>query len=333
MRIGINGFGRIGRQVFRKAFESKDVEIAHVNDLFEAEIAAHLVEFDSTYGRFPHEIHGEGDVLDVDGTQISFSQHADPSDIPWGKKNVDVVLEATGAFRTRDQAAKHCKAGADKVLISAPGKDELDGDFVIGVNADQFDPEKHHIISIGSCTTNCLAPVVKVLNEEFGVEYALMNTVHAYTASQQLLDSAQDRKRLRRSRAAADNLIPTTTGAAKAIGLILPELDGRVDGMAVRAPIKCGSLLDLTCTLGTDTDADAINDAMRKWAKEPMKGVLHVEEKPIVSSDIIGSTYSSIFNPRDTKVQGKRLAKVLSWYDNEWGFSSRCLDMMKRMAS
>jgi glyceraldehyde 3-phosphate dehydrogenase len=331
MRIGINGFGRIGRQVFRMAFDRDDIEVVHINDLYPAEMAAHLIEFDSTYGRFPHEIHGEGDLLDVDGKQFSYSQHSDPSQIPWGDKGADVVLEATGVFLKRDDAAKHAKGGAKKVLVSAPGKDKLDGDFVIGVNADQYDSEKHHIISIGSCTTNCLAPVAKVLNEEFGIEYGLMNTIHAFTATQQLLDSASDPKHLRRTRAAADNLIPTTTGAAKAISLIMPELEGRMDGMAVRAPIKCGSLLDLTVLLGKDTDADSINDAMRRWASGPMEGVLHVEDKPIVSSDIVGSSYSSIFSPQDTKVQGTRLAKVLSWYDNEWGFSSRCLDMMARM--
>ncbi len=330
MRIGINGFGRIGRQVFRIAHE-QGLEVGHVNDLTDADMMAHLLEFDSTYGRWSHRVTSEDGRMTFDGQSCSVSAEKDPGNIPWRDRGVDVVLESTGAFRKREDAAKHLSAGAAKVLISAPGKSPLDGDFIIGVNADDYDPKSHDVISIGSCTTNCLAPVAKVLNEEFGIRQGLINTVHAYTSSQNLVDGPQKAGRYRRARAAADNLIPTTTGAAQAIGLVLPELQGKLDGLAVRAPVSCGSLLDLTCSVEKTTSAEAVNEALRSWADGSMKGILAVEEAPIVSHDIIGTEFSAIVSPRDTKVLGGELVKVLAWYDNEWAFSRRCVDMMARM--
>ena len=329
MRIGINGFGRIGRQVFRIAYEVPGVEIVHINDLTEASALAPLLQFDTTHGRFKPRVQGEGAVLHVDGTTISVGTERDPSRLPWREKRVDVVLEATGAFRRKADAAKHLAAGARKVLISAPGKDALDGDFVLGVNADAYDRARHHIISIGSCTTNCLAPIAKALHEELRIQYGLINTVHAYTSSQSLLDGPNTHPR--RGRAAAENLVPTTTGAAAMIGKIIPELEGKLHGLAVRVPVKCGSLLDLTCTVERDTSAERVNDLLRKWARGPMKGILAVEDRPIVSSDVIDTMESAIVSTEDTQVIGGRLIKVLAWYDNEAAFARRCVDMMARM--
>jgi glyceraldehyde 3-phosphate dehydrogenase len=328
MKIGINGFGRIGRQVFRMAHESKDVEVAHVNDLSDAETLAYLLRFDTTHGRWDHDVRAEGGALRVDGAEVSVSAQRDPAKLPWRDRGVDVVLEATGAFRSRDEAEGHLAAGAKKVLVSAPGKG-LDGDFVIGVNDDRYDRDRHHVVSIGSCTTNCLAPLAKVLNQEFRIEHGLINTIHAYTASQNLLDGAH--KKPRRGRAAAENLVPTTTGAAAMIGEIIPELEGKLQGLAVRAPVKCGSLLDLTCTVERETTAEGVNDALRKWAEGPMKGILAVDDSASVSSDIIGTNESAIVSSRDTQVVGPRFIKVLAWYDNEWAFSRRCVDMITRM--
>ncbi len=330
MRIGINGFGRIGRQVFRIAHE-QGLEVAHVNDLTDADMLAHLLEFDSTYGRWSHRVTTEDGRINFNGRSCTVSAEKDPANIPWRDHGVDVVLESTGAFRKREDAAKHLSAGAAKVLVSAPGKSPLDGNFVIGVNADGYDPKSHDVISIGSCTTNCLAPVAKVLNEEFGIRQGLINTVHAYTSSQNLVDGPQKAGRYRRARAAADNLIPTTTGAAEAIGLVLPELQGKLDGLAVRVPVSCGSLLDLTCVVEKTASAEAVNDALRSRAEGSMKGILAVEDAPVVSHDIIGTEFSAIVSPRDTKVLGGELVKVLAWYDNEWAFSRRCVDMMARM--
>lgn len=329
MRIAINGFGRIGRQAFRHAYARKDVEVVHINDLIEASLLAQLLQFDTTHGRFPARVQGEGDVLHVDGTTISVSAERDPSRLPWRDKQVDVVLESTGLFRKKDDAAKHLAAGAKKVLVSAPGKTALDGDFVLGVNADDYDKQRHDIISIGSCTTNCLAPVAKVIHEELRIQHGLINTTHAYTSSQSLLDGPN--KRPRRGRAAAENLVPTTTGAASMIGKIIPELDGKLDGLSVRAPVKCGSLLDLTCTVEKETTAEQVNDLFRKWARGSMKGILAVEDRPIVSSDVIGVEESAIVSAEDTQVIGGRFLKVLAWYDNEGAFARRCVDMMARM--
>ncbi len=330
MKIGINGFGRIGRQALRIAFDDPGVEVVHVNDLAGAEQLAPLLQFDSTHGRFAHRVKPEGDSLHIDGKTVSVSAESDPAALPWRDKGVDVVLESTGLFRKREQAKMHLDAGAGKVLVSAPGKSPLDGDFVIGVNDADYDPARHHIVSIGSCTTNCLAPVAKVLHEEFGIEQGLINTVHAYTTSQNLLDGPH--KDSRRARAAADNLVPATTGAAEMIGRIIPDLDGRLSGLAVRAPVKCGSLLDLTCRVSRGASAEQVNDAMMKWARGPMAGILEVDEAPIVSSDVIGTEASAIVSPGDTQVVDGRLVKVLAWYDNEWAFSRRCVDMMARLA-
>ena len=330
MRIGINGFGRIGRQVFRIAFERDDVEVVHINDLTDAKTLAHLLEFDTVHSRFPYRVLSDDGSLEVDGRPFPVTARKDPAALPWAEKEVDVVLESTGAFRRREDAQKHLLAGARKVLVSAPGKDALDGDFVIGVNDEKYDPEKHDIISIGSCTTNCLAPLARVIHESFEIRYGLINTIHAYTSSQNLLDGPH--KDLRRARTAAGNIIPTTTGAAKPIGLIMPELEGRLDGLAIRVPVACGSILDLTCMVEKETTAEKINDLMREQAMGPWKGILAVQDAPVVSSDIIGSPYSSILSPEDTYVTGGHLVKVLAWYDNEWGFSCRCVDMMSRMA-
>ena len=329
MRLGINGFGRIGRQVFRQAFDRDDVEVVHVNDITDAKTLGVLLELDTTYGRWHHRVRGEGQVLDVDGTTISVTSERDPSRLPWGESGVDVVLEATGVFRERSEAAKHRTAGADKVLVSAPGKGPLDGDFIIGVNEGEYDRERHHVISIGSCTTNCLAPVARVIHEELQIQYGLINTIHAYTASQKLVDGPH--KKVRRGRAGAENLVPTTTGAAAMIGKIIEDLDGKLDGMAVRAPIKCGSLLDLTCAVHQETTAGELNDTFRRWAAGPLESILVVEDAPIVSSDVIGTEASAIISSRDTQVIGGRFLKVLAWYDNEWAFARRCLDMMTRM--
>lgn len=329
MKIGINGFGRIGRQVFRIAYEQEGVEVAHINDVADAEILAALLKYDSTYGRWPHEVRGEGKVLQVGDTRVTVSAEKDPARLPWRDEMVDIVLESSGKFRKKKDAQKHIEAGAQKVLISAPGKDELDGDFILGVNADNYDAEQHHVISIGSCTTNCLAPVAKVVHEEFGIQAGLINTIHAYTSSQTLLDSPS--KTVRRGRAAAENLVPTSTGAAQMIGKIIPELEGKLDGLAVRVPVKCGSLLDLSCTVEAETNAQAVNEALRRWAEGSMKGILEVDDASLVSSDIIATEASATVSTEDTQVIGGRFVKILAWYDNEWAFSRRCVDMMMRM--
>lgn len=311
------------------AYEQEGIEVAHINDVTEARALAFLLQFDTTHGRWSHRVESEGDFLHIDGTSVSVSAAKDPAQLPWRDKGVEVVLESTGMFLEREDAEKHLAAGAKKVLISAPGKNQLDGDFVIGVNDDLYDRERHHVISIGSCTTNCLAPVAKVLHEEFTIQHGLINTVHAYTSSQNLLDGPH--KKPRRGRAAADNLVPTTTGAAKMIGRIVPGLEGKLHGLAVRVPVKCGSLLDLTCTVERETSPEAINAALRKWAHGPMKGILAVDESSMVSGDIIGTEESAIVSGQDTQVIGEHFVKVLAWYDNEWAFSRRCVDMMAKM--
>lgn len=331
MRIGINGLGRIGRQVLRIALESHHggLEVVHVNDLGNVENLAYLMQLDTTYHTRDLEAHGEGDTLLLDGQAVSVSAEEDPAKLPWGEKGVEVVFEATGMFRTRTGAAKHLAAGAKKVLVSAPGQGMLDGHFVIGVNDHRYDQHRHNIISAASCTTNCLAPVAKVLLNEFGIEHGMINTIHAYTTSQNLLDGHNDK--FRRGRSAAENLVPTTTGAATTIGLILPELAGKLHGCAIRAPIKCGSLLDLTCTLQKGTNVDEVNNAFRHWAAGPLQGILAVDDRELVSSDIVGKPYSAIVTTKDTYMVGDRFLKVLAWYDNEWAFAQRCVDMITRM--
>lgn len=329
MKYAINGFGRIGRQVFRIAWDDPDVDIEYINDITDARTLAHLLKYDTAYGIWDHEVKSEEGAIIVDGKKIDVSAEKDPKNLPWKEEGIDAVLESTGVFRKKEQAQWHIDAGAKKVLISAPGKTPLDGDFVIGVNEKKYDKDKHNIISIGSCTTNCLAPVAKVLNDNFGIVRGLMTTIHAYTSTQRILDLPH--KDLRRARTAAANIIPTTTGAAKAIGLIIPELDGKLDGMAVRVPVEVGSIVDLTCELEKDTSVEEINDMMRKYADGEMKGILGIAEDPLVSRDITGDSRSSIFTPRDTRVMGGNFVKVLSWYDNEWGFSSRVVDMLGLM--
>lgn len=329
MKLAINGFGRIGRQVFRIAWGDPSIEIAHLNDLTDAKTLAHLLKYDSTFGIWDKDVKSEEGAIIVEGKKITISAERDPKNLPWKEKGIDVVLESTGVFRKKEQVQWHIDAGAKKVLISAPGKNPLDGDFVFGVNEKDYDKNVHHIISIGSCTTNCLAPVAKILHDSFGISHGLMTTVHAYTNDQSILDLPH--KDLRRARTAAQNIIPTTTGAAKAIGLVIPDLKGKLDGMAVRVPVSDGSLVDLTCILEKDTTVDEVNEKMRSAAEGPLKGILSIADDPVVSSDIIGDSHSSIFSPRDTRVMNGNMVKTLSWYDNEWGFSSRVVDMLRLM--
>jgi glyceraldehyde 3-phosphate dehydrogenase len=330
MKIAINGFGRIGRQVFRIALSDPQApDVAHVNDIASPETLAHLLKYDSTYGVWGRDVSAKEGAIAVDGKKIPITAERDPAKLPWKAEGVDVVLEATGVFRRREDAQKHLDAGAGGVLISAPGKSPLDGNFVLGVNDEQFDREMQRIISIGSCTTNCLAPMVKVLHEEFTIQRGFMTTTHAYTASQNLLDGPH--KDLRRARSAAENIIPTSTGAAEAIGRVIPELNGRLDGMALRVPVACGSIVDLTCVVEKSTSVDEVNRAMRDWAEGRMKGILQTAAAPIVSRDVIGNSHRCVFSPQDAFVKDGTLVKALGWYDNEWGFSNRCLEMMARM--
>jgi glyceraldehyde 3-phosphate dehydrogenase len=330
LRIGINGFGRIGRLVMRAAWErNAPLEFAAVNDLTDAKTLAHLLRYDSIHRAFPAAGAAVDGKLQVDGKKVDVLSEKDPSKLPWKDLGVDVVLEATGRFTDRAGGALHLQAGARGVLISAPAKD-VDLTFVIGVNHKQFDREKHQVISIGSCTTNCLAPVAKVLNDAFEVEDGLMTTIHAYTNDQNVLDLPH--KDLRRARAAAQNMIPTSTGAAKAIGLVLPELKGKLDGLAVRVPVMNGSLTDLVCRVRKTTDVAAVNEAMKAASAGPLAGILEYATDPIVSSDVIGNPASCVFDSLSTNVMSGNLVKVLSWYDNEWGFSNRVVDALLMMA-
>jgi len=327
VKVGINGFGRIGRNVFRAAQAAgADLEFVAVNDLTDPGTLAHLLKYDSILGRFPGEVEaGEGSIS-VGGRELKVLSERDPAALPWGDLGADVVIESTGLFTARDAAAKHLEAGAKKVIISAPAK-EPDVTVALGVNFESdYDPSSHHIISNASCTTNCLAPLAKVLNDEFGIEQGLMTTIHAYTADQRLQDMPH--KDLRRARAAAINLIPTTTGAAKAVGLVLPELNGKLNGFAIRAPVITGSVVDLVFTPSEPTDPDAVNAAVRAAAEGPLKGILSYTEDPIVSTDVVGDPHSSIFDAEQTMAIGDgRMIKVVSWYDNEWGYSNRCVEL------
>jgi len=327
VKVGINGFGRIGRNVFRAAHEAgADLEFVAVNDLVDTATMAHLLKYDSILGRFPGQVEASGEALRVDGREVKVLSEADPAQLPWGELGVDVVIESTGRFTARDDAAKHLAAGAKKVIISAPAK-EPDVTVALGVNFDRdYDADKHHIISNASCTTNCLAPLAKVLHESFGIEQGLMTTVHAYTADQRLQDMPH--KDLRRARAAAVNLIPTTTGAAKAVGLVLPELNGKLNGFAMRAPVITGSVVDLTFTTPSPVTAEQVNAAVKAAAEGELKGILAYTEDPIVSTDIVGDPHSSIFDAGQTMVIGDgRMVKAVSWYDNEWGYSNRCVEL------
>ena len=328
-RVGINGFGRIGRSVLRQILAgSTSLEVVAVNDLTDNASLAHLFRYDTVWGRFGGTVEHTDDSLIIDGKSIHASAHKDPSDIPWGELGVDIVIEATGKFRKRDQAQKHIDAGAEKVLLSAPGKKD-DGMFVMGVNHEEFDPQKHHVFSNASCTTNCLAPLAKVLHEEFGIESGIMTTIHAYTGGQALVDGPH--KDLRRARAAAVNIVPTTTGAANAVGKVLPELKGRLDGFAVRVPVVTGSLVDLTFLPSRSVTVDEVNAAVKKAAEGSLKGILGYTEDPIVSSDIVMEDRSSIFDAQLTRKVGDQI-KVVSWYDNEWGYSERLVDLTDYVA-
>ncbi len=332
VRVAINGFGRIGRQVFKVLFEKyrDQVEVVAVNDLTDVKTLAHLLKYDSNYGKFDADIRTEGDYIVVDDVKIKVLAEPDPAKLPWKDLNIDIVVESTGRFRERDKAAKHLEAGAKKVIISAPAKGE-DITIVLGVNHDKYDPEKHHIISNASCTTNCLAPVAKVLQDEFGIKRGLMTTVHSYTNDQRILDLPH--KDLRRARAAAINIIPTTTGAAAAIGKVIPELNGKLDGMAMRVPTSTVSIVDLTVELEKPATAEEINAAMKKAAEGELKGILGYSEEPLVSSDYKGDPRSSIFDALETRVIDGNFVKVLSWYDNEWGYSNRVADLIVYIAS
>lgn len=332
IKVGINGFGRIGRLVFRIANARDNIEIVQINDITDAKTLAHLLKYDSIHGRYGKEVKADGEAVVVDGKRIKISAEKDPAALPWGDLGVDVVIESTGVFRAKDQIAKHLEAGALKVILTVPAKDEIDATIVLGVNDDDLKPE-HKIVSNASCTTNCLAPVAKVLNDNFGIESGLMTTVHAYTNDQRTLDLPH--KDLRRARAAAMSIIPTTTGAAKAVGKVIPELKGKLDGFAMRVPTPDGSVVDLSAILKTDASVEDINAAIKKAAQGPMKGILEYTEDPIVSMDIVGNPHSSIFDALLTMVIGgkSKFVKVVSWYDNEWGYSSRVVDLLVKMAS
>ncbi|NIN01897.1 MAG: type I glyceraldehyde-3-phosphate dehydrogenase [candidate division Zixibacteria bacterium] len=331
LKVGINGFGRIGRLVYRAAMGNNNLDIVAVNDITDAKTLAHLLKYDSVHGVLKSEVKTEGSSILVDGKRTEVFAEKDPASLPWKKLGVELVVESTGIFRTAEDARKHLDAGAKKVLISAPAKGKGPVlNIVLGVNQDKYDP-KAQVLTIGSCTTNCLAPIAKVLNDNFGIVRGFMTTVHAYTADQRLLDAPH--KDLRRARAAAAAIVPTTTGAAKALSLILPELAGKLDGVALRVPVTTGSIVDLTCELSGEASVDSVNSAMKKAASGPMKGILQYTEDPIVSTDVIHNPHSSIFDALSTMVMGKNLAKVFSWYDNEWGFSCRMVEMLQLMAT
>ncbi|MEA2190861.1 MAG: hypothetical protein QOI73_982 [Solirubrobacteraceae bacterium] len=330
VRVGINGFGRIGRNVFRAAQAADaDIEWVAVNDLTDNATLAHLLRYDSILGPYPGTVELDDDGLVVDGKLIKVMEERDPADLGWGDLGVDVVLESTGLFTKRDGAAKHLAAGAKKVVISAPATDE-DITVVLGVNFDLYDKNSHDVISNASCTTNCLAPFAKVIHEAVGIQHGLMTTIHAYTADQNLQDGPHGD--LRRARAAAINLVPTSTGAAKAVGLVLPELNGRLHGFAVRAPVPVGSMVDLTFVAQKETTVEEINAAFAAAAASgPLEGILQYTEDPIVSSDIAGNPHSSIVDGLLTSVMEGTLVKVVSWYDNEWGYSNRCVDVLQQV--
>ena len=328
IRVAINGFGRIGRNVLRAARQSGNTQLdfVAVNDLTGSKTLAHLLKYDSVHGRYPGTVEVSDNGLVVDGDEIQVLSERDPASLPWGELEVDVVVESTGIFRSRELASRHLEAGARKVVISAPAKGE-DVTLVLGVNHGSYDPGNHHVISNASCTTNCLAPVAKVLSERFGFVRGLMTTIHAYTAGQSILDGPH--KDLRRARAAALSMIPTTTGAARAISLVLPELEGKLDGMAIRVPTPDVSLVDLVAEVEVDVTAETVNDALRAAAQSELAGILRVEEEPLVSVDFTGEGASSIVDGPSTAVMGGRMVKVLSWYDNEWGYSSRVADLVE----
>jgi len=331
VRVGINGFGRIGRQSLKAIIErAPDVEVVAVNDLVDTSMNALLFKHDSTYGAYPGTVDHTDDSLIIDGREIKVLQVKDPAELPWGDLGVDLVLESTGLFTDAEKARAHITAGARKVIISAPAKGE-DLTIVLGVNEDKYDPANHHVISNASCTTNCLAPAAKVVHDFLGIERGLMNTIHSYTNDQRILDVAH--KDPRRARAAGQNIIPTTTGAAKALALVIPDLKGKFDGFSLRVPTPTVSVVDFTADVARPTTADELNEAFRTAAAGPMKGILGVSDEPLVSSDFRGDSRSSIIDAESTMVLGGTMVKVIAWYDNEWGYSSRCADLINFVAA
>jgi glyceraldehyde 3-phosphate dehydrogenase len=328
-KIGINGFGRIGRLIVRAGINEKQLEFVAANDITDAKTLAHLFKYDSVHGTYPCEVKALDDGILIDGKKLKILKEKEITKLPWKDLGVDVVVESTGLYTKKEDAEKHIQAGAKSVLISAPAKGH-DGTFVVGVNFDQYDKNKHKVISIGSCTTNCLAPVVKVLHDNFKIKRGFMTTIHAYTNDQKILD--QPHKDLRRARAAALSMIPTTTGAAKAISEVIPDMKGRLDGFAVRVPTPDGSLVDLVVEVEKPTTKEEVNAVVKAAAEGAMKGILEYTEDPIVSIDVVGNGHSSVFDSLSTMVSGGNLIKIFSWYDNEWGFSCRMIDMLKKMA-
>ena len=328
IKVAINGFGRIGRLVYRQSLKHDEIDIVAVNDLTDPKMLAHLLKYDSVHGVFPGAVKVDGNKIVAGRDSFTVLSQPDPRQLPWKEMGVDIVIESTGFFRTREKAAYHIEAGAKKVLISAPakGKEGVDLTVVYGVNSDLYDPKIHNVISTASCTTNCLAPVAKVLNDSFGIETGIMTTIHAFTNDQRILDLPHSD--MRRARAAAVNVIPTTTGAAAAVSLVIPELKGKLDGMAVRVPVPDGSLIDLVCVLEKETTVEEVNKVMKEASETSLVGVLQYTDEPIVSSDVVGNPYSSIFDSGITKMIGPKMLKVLSWYDNELGYSSRMVDMV-----
>jgi len=329
IRIALNGFGRIGRNILRTAWNDPEITFVHINDLTNDETLAHLLQYDTVHGKFEPDVKVVDGGISIDGTTISTSDSRDPATLPWAEKSVDIVLECTGIFRSQETAGKHIQAGAKRVIISAPAKDP-DRTICIGVNDEDLQASDV-IISNASCTTNCLAPVVKVLNKAFGLENGLITTVHSYTMDQRLLDAPHSD--LRRGRAAASNMVPTTTGAAKAVGLVLPELDGKLNGMAIRVPTPNVSLVDLVFQSTQPVSVESINQALRDASNSELKGVLGYTDKPLVSSDFVGDPNSSIVDGLSTQIMGNHMAKVIAWYDNEWGFSNRMIDLAKRVTT
>ena len=328
LKVGINGFGRIGRLVFRRSMALGGIEFVGINDLTDAKTLAHLLKYDSVHGKYPGEVYADGDAIVVDGQRIQITAEKDPSNLKWGELGAKVVIESTGVFRTRELCMKHIEAGAEKVVLTVPAKSEIDATVVLGVN-DHILTGEEKVVSNASCTTNCFAPMVKVLNDAFGVEEGLMATIHSYTNDQRLLDLPHSD--LRRARSAAVSIIPTTTGAAIAVGKVIPELDGKLNGYAVRVPVPDGALTDFTATLKREVTVEEVNAAFKKASENELKGILEYVEDPIVSADIIGNSHSSIFDSLSTMVMGK-MVKAVSWYDNEWGYSCRVVDLMKKIA-
>ena len=332
MKIAINGFGRIGRSVFRVVSQRPDsgIDIVAINDIADDEMTGYLLKYDTVMGQFPGEVTISDGILEAGGHRVKLLTEPDPAELPWAELGIDVVIEATGVFRTRQAVMKHVEAGAKRVILTVPAKDQLDATVVLGVNDDDLVPDVQ-IVSNASCTTNCLAPIAKILDDEFGIKRGVMTTVHAYTNDQRLADVPH--ADFRRSRAATENIIPTTTGAAKAVGEVLPQLDGKLDGIAMRVPVPDGSTVDLVVELETDVTVDQVNAAVRKAAEGPMKGIVQYSEAPLVSTDIIGNPHSSIFDAPLTQVLAGNTVKVLSWYDNEWGYSNRVVDLIERLGA